>query len=98
MLLVDDILLRSAGISVGPLDMLWIMERIADHITKEMYDPEKIMDDIKVNRELFELGDITEQEYARRQEELLGLLKALKEESPSASSELTQISELSDPR
>lgn len=73
--LIDDIFLRMLGVSIPPFDMLWLMEQIRDHAYAEMYDVEEINNSMKENRLLYELGERTEDEYKRKNEELNHKLK-----------------------
>jgi len=69
---VDDIFLRTLGISIPPFDMIWLMETISDHV-EEVWEKEtkqNINKKIKENRLLYELGEITKEEYERRNGEL----------------------------
>ena len=63
------------GISIPPLDMIWLIETIRDIAIKEAYDPEKIGDAIKENQMLYELGEITKEEHERKHAELTEMLK-----------------------
>lgn len=72
---VDDIFLRALGISIPPFDMIWLMEQIRDHAYREIYNPEKISDQIKENRMLYEFGEMTKEEYERNNEKLNHQLK-----------------------
>ena len=76
--LVDDIVLRMLGISIPPFDMIWLLEIIRDFAVREAYDPEKISDSIKENRMLYELGEITKEEYERVNTEFLEALEIAK--------------------
>ncbi len=73
--LIDDIFLRMLGVSIPPFDMLWLMEQIRDYAYTEMYDVEEINNSMKENRLLYELGERTEDEYKRKNEELNHKLK-----------------------
>lgn len=73
--IVDDIFLRMLGISIPPFDMIWIMEQIRDYAYGELYNPEKINDELKEIRLLYELGEITKEEYEKKNEELNHKLK-----------------------
>ncbi|MFH1774934.1 MAG: gas vesicle protein GvpG [Methanobacteriota archaeon] len=75
MFLIDDVFLRALGISIPGLDLIWLMELLRDFAYKEMYNPEKIKDQIKENRMLYEFGEITEEEYERTNAELMQKLK-----------------------
>jgi 2-methylisocitrate lyase-like PEP mutase family enzyme len=60
------------GISIPPFDMIWLMETILDHVEdiNEKESHEKITNKIKENRLLYELGEITKEEYEKRNREL----------------------------
>lgn len=73
MFLIDDILLRSLGFSIPGLDMFWIFEQILYFSRKEMYD--QIKDRLKENRMLYELGEISDDDYLRIN---AGLVRQLK--------------------
>ena len=55
------------GISIPPFDMIWLMETILDHVEdiNEKESHEKITNKIKENRLLYELGEITKEEYEK---------------------------------
>jgi hypothetical protein len=71
MFIIDDILLRSIGISVPGLDMIWTLEQIQKYALKGYYNPEKIRDQIKETRLLYEFGEIDRQEYEQMNTKLL---------------------------
>ncbi|MDI6860324.1 MAG: gas vesicle protein GvpG [Methanocellales archaeon] len=73
--IVDDIFLRMLGISIPPFDMIWLTEQIRDFAYREMYNPEKIADQLKENRMLYEFGEITKEEYERENDRLNHNLK-----------------------
>ena len=73
--IVDDIILRMLGISIPPFDMIWLFEHIRDLAIREAYDPEKTIDAIKENDILYEVGDITKEEYEQTRNELMEKLK-----------------------
>jgi len=77
-IIIDDIALRALGIDLGPLDMLWYFERIQEAAEKELYNPEKISDELKNNRMLYELGEISKEEYENHNERLNHKLKKAK--------------------
>lgn len=62
---VDDIFLEMVGLSMPPFDMIWLMETIMDYgdegRVKE--NQQRINGQLRENRLLFELGDITKDEY-----------------------------------
>ena len=70
--LIDDIFLRMLGISIPPFDIIWLMETILDYVedVREKESHEKITNKIKENRLLYELGEITKEEYEKRNREL----------------------------
>ncbi len=75
MFILDDIVLRQFGISIPGLDMLWTIEQIRNFAYRELYNPEKIKNQIKENRLLYEFGEINRDEYERTNNELLHKLK-----------------------
>ena len=75
MFIVDDLLLRSLGISLPGLDMIWTLEQIQRFAHKELYNPEKIKNQIKETRLLYEFGEMTKDEYERRSSKLMHKLK-----------------------
>jgi len=78
--LIDDLLLRTLGISIPPFDMLWLIETITDYVenVRQEESQQKINRKIKENRLLYELGEITKEEYERRNRELNQQLKISK--------------------
>jgi len=80
MFLIDDIILRSLGISMPPgLDMIGTIEQIQKQAYKEIYNPEKIKSQIQENRLLYEFGELTREEYERTNAELMHYLKVAEE-------------------
>ncbi|MFB3765601.1 MAG: gas vesicle protein GvpG [Methanotrichaceae archaeon] len=75
MFFVDDILLRSLGISLPGLDLIWTVEQIQKFAHKELYNPEKIKSQLKENRLLYEFGELTREEYEKANSELMRKLK-----------------------
>ncbi len=78
MFLIDDFFLRALGIPIPGWDAIWLLELLRDLTYKEMYNPEEIKDQIKENRLLYEFGEITEEEYREKDDELLSRLKLAK--------------------
>lgn len=79
--LIDDIFLRMLGISIPPFDMIWLIETIRDHV-EEIREKEihgKISKRMRENRLLYELGEITKEEYEKRNEELNRQLRMTKQ-------------------
>ena len=80
---VDDIFLRMLGISIPPFDMIWLMETLRDY-ARELLEEEtqkEISNSLKENRLLFELGEITREEYEQRNKELNQKLKKIEKVS-----------------
>jgi hypothetical protein len=75
MFIIDDLLLRSLGISIPVFDLFWTFEQIQKFAERELYNPEKIKNQIKENRLLFEFGEITRDEYYKKNKELSYTLK-----------------------
>ena len=68
MILIDDLILRAFGISLKPFDLIWIMELMNDYALKEKYNLKKINNQIKENNLLFEIGEISKEEYDEKKE------------------------------
>lgn len=69
---IDDIFFRMAGFSIPPFDMLWLMETIGDY-AKQLQAEEtrkSVLRSMKENRLLYELKEITKEEYEKTSEEL----------------------------
>jgi len=60
------------GLSIPPFDMIWLMETITDYVDEARVKgtQQKINNEIRENRLLYELGEITKEEYDRRNSEL----------------------------
>ncbi|MCJ7763508.1 hypothetical protein MUP38_08660 [Candidatus Bathyarchaeota archaeon] len=69
---IDDLFLRMFGLSIPPFDMIWLMETIIeygdDSRVKEIQ--QRIINEIRETRLLFELGEITKEEYSKRNSKL----------------------------
>jgi len=79
MILVDDLILRAFGLSLKPFDLIWIMELMRDYALKEKYNLKKINNQIKENSLLFEIGEISEEEYDEKKELLKERLEKAKQ-------------------
>ncbi len=79
MIIIDDLLLRAFGFSLKPFDMIWMLELLRTYALKEKYNLKKIDNQIKENRLLFELGEITEEDYKKVNESLLEERKTAEE-------------------
>ena len=71
MFLIDDLVLRAVGISLKPFDLIWMLELLRNYALQEKYNLQKIGSQIKENRLLFEIGEITKEEYEQENELLL---------------------------
>ena len=83
---------RSLGLSMKPFDVIWMLELMRDYALKEKYNIKRINNQIKENRLLFEIGEVTEKEYEEKHELLLGEFEKAKEIIEELSD--TQITEL----
>ena len=65
---VDDLFLRMFGLSVPPFDMIWIMETITDYVNdgRAKENQQRINSQLKENRLLYELGEISKEEYEKQ--------------------------------
>lgn len=79
MFVIDDLLLRSVGISVPGLDLIWTLEQIRGYAQRELYNPERIRNQIKEIRLLYEFGEMSREEYMERTEQLMLRLRMAEE-------------------
>ncbi|MCX6680840.1 MAG: gas vesicle protein GvpG [Methanothrix sp.] len=87
MFIVDDLLLRTLGLSLPGFDMIWMLEQVQKFAYKELYNPETIKNQIKETRLLYEFGEMAREEYERKNSELMDKLRlALKAEEMNLSS------------
>jgi len=87
MFIVDDLLLRTLGLSLPGFDMIWMLEQVQKFAYKELYNPEKIKNQIKETRLLYEFREMAREEYERKNSELMDKLRlALKAEEMNLSS------------
>ncbi len=75
MFFVDDLLFRALGVSLPGLDLIWTMEQVQKFANREMYNPEKIKNQIKENRMFYEFGELTRAEYEQTNSELMQKLR-----------------------
>lgn len=75
MFFFDDLLLRSLGVSLPGLDLIWMLEQVQKFAYREMYNPEKIKNQIKETRLLYEFGEMTREEYVQANSELMHKLR-----------------------
>ena len=71
MFLLDDILLAPIkGIK-------WIGEKLQDMATQELFDPDKIREELMTLQAKLDMGDISEEEYGVKEKELLARLSEI---------------------
>lgn len=75
MFIIDDILLRMLGISIPGFDLISDIEIIRDFAYRELYNPDKIKNQIKENQMLYEFDELSTEEYEERKTELMRQLK-----------------------
>lgn len=75
MLLIDDLILRSIGITIPGLDLIYTLEIIRDFAFKELYNPEKVKNGLKENQMLYEFGEISRAEFEEARSKLMEKLK-----------------------
>jgi len=80
---IDDMFLRALGLSLPPFDMVWVMERLHDYASQTMAQEnlQKINDSIKEKRLLYELGEMTREEYEAAAEKLNNQRKIVNQEN-----------------
>jgi Skp family chaperone for outer membrane proteins len=65
MFLLDDILL-------APIKgVKWVAEKLQDLADKELYDPEKIREELMTLQAKLDMGEMKEEDYTAREKELL---------------------------
>lgn len=73
MFLLDDILL-------APIKgVKWIAEKLQDVADKELFDPDKIREELMTLQAKLDMGDLTEEDYTSREKELLERLSQIRE-------------------
>ncbi len=75
MFFIDDMLLRSLGINLPGLDMIWTLEQIQKFAYKDYYNLEKIKNQIKETRLLYEFGELDRKEYEQKNSDLMHKLE-----------------------
>lgn len=73
MFLLDDILLFPVK---GPA---WVIKQIIDRAQEELYDPHKVKMELLELQLLYEMDEISEEEYFAREAELLERLREIRE-------------------
>lgn len=80
MLVVDD-LLKGLLVDVPTKITKQVMNEIKTQVDNELgnyYSPEEVQDELKKLQVSLETGEITREEYDRREEELLDIMEALR--------------------
>ena len=79
---IDDMFLRMLGLSIPPFDMIWIMELLHEHASQTMAQEnlQRVNNLIKEKRLLYELGEVTREEYETEVEKLNHQRKILNQE------------------
>lgn len=73
MFLLDDILL-------APIKgVKWIAEKLQDVADKELFDPEKIHEELMSLQAKLDMGDMTEEEYGLKEKDLLDRLNEIQQ-------------------
>ena len=73
MFLLDDILL-------APIKgVKWIGEKLRDVADQELFDPDKIREELMTLQAKLDMGEMKEEDYSVREKELLERLSQLKE-------------------
>lgn len=79
--IVDDILLAPARA------LFFIFQEIHKRVEEELYDEERIINQLRSLQTSLELGDITEEEYDRVEEKLMERLETARERNKVLSGE-----------
>ena len=72
MFIIDDIVLAPFRV------FKQMLEKIRDTAYQEMYDPEKIKEELKINEMLYELGEISKEKYEKRKSDLTHILEKIR--------------------
>jgi len=75
MFILDDFLLRMLGVSVPGLDFISTLELVKNLAYKELYNPEKVKNEIKENQMLYEFGEISREKFEETKSRLMEQLK-----------------------
>jgi hypothetical protein len=75
MFILDDFLLPMLGISIPGLNLFSTLEIIRNYAYKELYNPEKVKNEIKENQMLYEFGEISKEEFEETKSRLMERLK-----------------------
>lgn len=73
MFLIDDILL-------APLKgIAWLGEKFRDVADKELFDPDKIQEELMTNQANLDMGEISQEDYNAREKDILERLNKIQE-------------------
>jgi hypothetical protein len=75
MFILDDLILRMLGVSIPGLDLFSTLEIIRNYAYKELYNPEKIRNQIKENQMLYEFEEISREEFEETRSRLMEQMK-----------------------
>ncbi len=83
MFILDDMVLRSLGLQLPmPFDTLSTLEAIEEAVMKELYNPEKLNNELREITALFSDGKISRKEFEKKKEDIilkLGIADKVKE-------------------
>jgi len=74
MFFIDDMILRTLGINLPGLDMIWTIEQIQKFALRGLYNTEKIKNQIKETRLLYEFGELNREQYEKKNADLMNKL------------------------
>ncbi|MFH1048296.1 MAG: gas vesicle protein GvpG [Patescibacteria group bacterium] len=60
--------------------LIWMAEKLRDMAYQEITDESKLKEELLKLRTLYELDEISEEEYQKREDEILRRLEAIREE------------------
>lgn len=64
----------------GPIKgVLWIGEKVAEQVDRELYDEDKVRGQLMELELRYDMGEISEEEYLAAEDELLDRLKIIRE-------------------
>jgi len=80
MFFIDDLILRSIGLALPPFDIFWLLEMLGDYARGVLEEgtQKELRNSLKENRLLFELGEMSLEEYEQKNKELNQKIKKAK--------------------
>jgi hypothetical protein len=64
----------------GPIKgVMWIAEQVAEQAERELYDPDRVRAKLMELELLYDMGEITEEEYLETEEILLEKMRVIRE-------------------